>query len=111
MNRLQQFAHYGATAVNRIAALAQAGIDPAHCFAVRDFAGAESALARLGDSPARQLAEAAFIAGDAVLAGRTGLAAAAARCAPDFAGGEPPPPGAAPLDWYAWALAVTPTPR
>jgi hypothetical protein len=87
------------------AALARAGIDPAQCSGIRYFAGADAALARLDDSPERQLADAEFIIADRVLSGRARLTETAAQRSTRFSADDPPLQ-ASPLDCYAWALAA-----
>ena len=93
------------------AALARAAIDPAAVSALRLAAEAERELLRIGDSPKRERADAAFRAADAQLASHPTLAAKAAGRAADFAGRPPPGPGASLADWYAWSLATGEPPR
>lgn len=93
------------------AALAAAGIDPAGNAGLRYFAGADRALAALGDSEALRRADAAFIAQEPILMARQSLAAQAAERAAGLAGRPPPGSGSplasgSPLDWYAWSLAA-----
>jgi hypothetical protein len=89
---------------------AAAGIVPAslkHLWPVTD---APDQLARLGDTPALRCADAAFIAGDPALASRKPYLAGIAERIVRWRGRLPPGPGAAPVDWYAWALAQSDTP-
>ena len=97
--------HAKATASIR-AALAGAKIDPAGVSCLRNFADAEPRLARLGDTPVLELADAVFAAGHRRLASRASLAAEAAERAAGFSGRPPPDRGASLLDWYAWSLAA-----
>ena len=89
------------------AALAEANIDPAAIGAVRAVDYAERELARRGENPELQRADAAFVAEDTQLASRESLTDKWARRAPDFAGQPPPRLGASVADWYAWALAAS----
>ena len=96
-----------ATAAESIrAALAGAKIDPAQISCLPTIADTEPRLARLGDSPELQRADAVFAAGHPRLASRDSFAARAAERAAGFAGRPPPDRGASLLDWYAWSLAV-----
>ena len=88
------------------AALAGAKIDPAQISCLRTIADTEPRLARLGDSPELQRADAVFAAGHPRLASRDSFAARAAERAARFAARPPPDRGASLLDWYAWSLAV-----
>ena len=90
------------------AALAGAKIDPAQISCLRTIADTEPRLARLGDSPELQRADAVFAAGHPRLASRDGFAARAAERAVGLAGRRPPDRGASLLDWYAWSLAARP---
>jgi len=91
------------------AALAAAGIAPEGISAVRFYGEAEH---RLADSAAAQdaaaaAADAAFIAAvDPARAARPVPSADVVARARDFIGHAPPDPGAAPIAWYAWALAA-----
>lgn len=90
------------------AALAGAAIDPAAISCLRNIADAEPRLARLGDTPELQRADALFAARHPRLASRESLAAEAAERAAGLAGRPPPERGASLLDWYAWSLAAQP---
>lgn len=89
-------------------ALADANIDPAQVSAVRAVEYAERELARRGENPELQRADAAFVAQNPQLSSRASLTDRWARRAPDFAGQPPPNPGASLADWYAWSLAASP---
>jgi hypothetical protein len=88
------------------AALAEANIDPTGISAVRTVDYAERELARRGESPELQRADAAFVAQDPQLASRESSTDRWAARAPEFAGQPPPRPGASLSDWYAWSLAT-----
>jgi len=88
--------------------LAGAKIDPATISCLRTIRDTEPRLARLGDTPELQLADAVFAAGLPRLASRESLAAEAAERAVGLAGRPPPDRGASLLDWYAWSLAAQP---
>jgi hypothetical protein len=86
-------------------ALVAARIDLASLEHLWPVTGAAKELASLGDTPELRRADSAFIAQDPVLASRQPYAAGVAEHATRFRGQPPPRPGAAPFDWYAWALA------
>jgi hypothetical protein len=86
-------------------AVTAAGIDPESNPGLRYFRGADLVLARLGDSPQQQRADAAFAAQDPVLANRETRVARAAARAFEFVGRGPPEPASSPLSWYVWSLA------
>ena len=90
-------------------ALAAARVNPAGLENLWSVATAAKTLAGLGESSALQRADAAFIADDPVLASRAPFAAAVPERVPHFRGRPPPLPGAALIDWYAWALAQQPS--
>lgn len=90
------------------AGLARAKADPQRIVSFWSLEQAARELARLGDSPAQQRADAAFAAQHPGHASGASLTASAARRAPDFAGRPPPAPGASLIDWYAWSLATEP---
>lgn len=87
------------------AAMADARISPARVKILWPVSEAAGELARLGDSPERESADAGFIASDPVLVGRCPYDAAALARVPRFAHRGPPDFGAALADWHAWALA------
>jgi hypothetical protein len=88
-------------------ALADANIDLAQVSAVRTVDYAERELARRGESPELQRADAAFVAQDPQLASRESFTDRWAARAPEFAGQPPPRQGASLADWYAWSLAAS----
>jgi hypothetical protein len=90
------------------AALAGAKIDPKKIWALGKVDTAQAELARLGDNPEMQGADAAFIAADPVLAVRESYAAEIAGRISRFAGKPRPNFGASLYDWYAWSLANRP---
>jgi hypothetical protein len=97
--------HAAAVATIR-AALAAAKIDPAGVSCLGLFADAEPRLARLGDTPELQRADAVFAAAHPLPAADEALPIRAADRAAAFAGRPPPDRGASLLDWYAWSLAA-----
>ena len=87
-------------------AVTAAGLDPETNDGLRYYKGADRTLARLGDSPEQQQADAAFAAQDPALAKRENWLARAAARALEFIGRGPPEDGrGSPFDWYAWSLA------
>src|SRR5258708_2327393 len=88
------------------AALAEASIDAAGISALRGLDYAERELARRGENPELQRADAAFAAQDPQLASRESYTTKTARRAPEFVGQPPPSFGASFSDWYAWSLAA-----
>ena len=88
------------------AALADTGVDPADNAGLHYYAGAQSRLAELADTPARQQADTVFIAADPILAARPSPAAEAAFRALHFLDGPPDDDEGSPFDWYAWSLAI-----
>jgi hypothetical protein len=89
-------------------ALAAAKVDPAQIGGLWIIDSAAEELSRLGDSPALQQADAAFIAQDPRMEPRQSWTARIADSIPQFAGKPPPRPGASLSDWYAWSLASRP---
>ena len=86
-------------------AVTAAGLDPESNPGLHYFRGADLVLARRGDSPQQQQADAAFAAHDPVLASRENRFARAAARALEFVGRGPPEPGSSPFNWYVWSLA------
>ena len=87
-------------------AVTAAGLDPETNDGLRYYKGADRTLARLGDSPEQQQADAAFAAQDPQLAKRENWLARAAARALEFIGRGPPEDGrSSPFSWYAWSLA------
>jgi hypothetical protein len=102
----QRMREYATAAASIRAALAEADIDPAENSGFRHFVHGESEVARWPDTSELQRADAAFSAQDSKLASRRRLVDEVAERIARFAGQPPPHPGAAPFDWYAWALAA-----
>jgi hypothetical protein len=89
-------------------ALAEAKVDPAQIGGLWIVDSAADKLSRLGDGPALQQAEAAFIASDRRMEPHESWEAKIADRIPGFGGQPPPRPGASLSDWYAWSLASRP---
>ncbi|HXP04028.1 MAG TPA: hypothetical protein VN808_07890 [Stellaceae bacterium] len=96
--------HAMAARAIRIAALT-AKIDPGQIRGLERLAYSHSALARLGETPETERANAEFIAHDPELARRESWAVRVADCIPRFARTPPHGRDSSLDDWYAWALA------